>query len=70
MTPQQLLDAVTADDRLLDALGSATPGAAGALVDDELNALILAWRHETEAEPLPELVDVDTAATAIQAGAA
>ena len=42
------LSAVQADDRLLDALGSATPGAAGSLVDDELNALLLAWRNEVE----------------------
>jgi len=47
------LSAVQADDRLLDALGSATPGATGALVDDELNALLLAWRYEVEAAPIP-----------------
>lgn len=61
------LSAVQADDRLLDALGSATPGAAGALVDDELNALLLAWRHEVETEPFGELVDTDTAIATIQA---
>jgi hypothetical protein len=61
------LSAVQADDRLLDALGSATPGAAGALVDDELNALLLAWRHEVETEPFGELVDTETAIATIQA---
>ncbi|MFS8101517.1 hypothetical protein LFM09_30770 [Lentzea alba] len=61
------LSAVQADDRLLDALGSATPGAAGSLVDDDLNALLLAWRHEVETEPFGELVDTDTAIATIQA---
>ncbi|MEU3650488.1 anti-sigma-D factor RsdA [Lentzea sp. NPDC034063] len=61
------LSAVQADDRLLDALGSATPGAAGNLVDDELNALLLAWRNEVETEPFGELVDTDTAIATIQA---
>ncbi|MBM7859689.1 anti-sigma-D factor RsdA [Lentzea nigeriaca] len=56
-----------ADDRLLDALGSATPGAAGSLVDDELNALLLAWRNEVETAPFGELVDTDTAIATIQA---
>ncbi|MET9228776.1 anti-sigma-D factor RsdA [Lentzea sp. NPDC003310] len=56
-----------ADDRLLDALGSATPGAAGALGDDDLNALLLAWRNEVETEPFGELVDTDTAIATIQA---
>ncbi|HUQ59656.1 anti-sigma-D factor RsdA [Lentzea sp.] len=61
------LSAVQADDKLLDALGSATPGAAGSLVDDELNALLLAWRNEVETEPFGELVDTDTAIATIQA---
>ncbi|WP_229813139.1 anti-sigma-D factor RsdA [Lentzea flava] len=56
-----------ADDRLLDALGSATPGAAGSLVDDELNALLLAWRNEVETAPFGELVDTETAIATIQA---
>lgn len=61
------LSAVQADDRLLDALGSATPGAAGSLVDDELNALLLAWRNEVETAPFGELVDTETAVATIQA---
>lgn len=61
------LSAVQADDRLLDALGSATPGAAGSLVDDELNALLLAWRNEVETPPFGELVDTETAIATIQA---
>ncbi|SDF67525.1 Anti-sigma-D factor RsdA to sigma factor binding region [Lentzea fradiae] len=61
------LSAVQADDKLLDALGSATPGAAGSLVDDELNAMLLAWRNEVETEPFGELVDTETAIATIQA---
>lgn len=61
------LSAVQADDRLLDALGSATPGVAGSLVDDELNALLLAWRNEVETAPFGELVDTETAIATIQA---
>lgn len=61
------ISAVQADDKLLDALGSATPGAADALVDDELNAMLLAWRNEVETEPFGELVDTDTAVATIQA---
>jgi hypothetical protein len=61
------LSAVQADDRLLDALGSATPGAGGSLVDDELNALLLAWRNEVETAPFGELVDTETAIATIQA---
>ncbi|PWK83930.1 anti-sigma-D factor RsdA-like protein [Lentzea atacamensis] len=61
------LSAVQADDRLLDALGAATPGAAGSLVDDELNALLLAWRNEVETAPFGELVDTETAIATIQA---
>ncbi|MFD5829372.1 anti-sigma-D factor RsdA [Lentzea sp. NPDC060358] len=61
------LSAVQADDKLLDALGSATPGAAGSSADDELNAMLLAWRNEVEAEPFGELVDTDTAIATIQA---
>ena len=59
------LSAVQADDRLLDALGSATPGTAGNLVDDELNALMLAWRNDIESIDPGDLVDLDTAAATI-----
>lgn len=63
------LSAVQLDDRLLDALGSALPGTVGHLVDDELNALMLAWRNEAETEPFPPLVDVDTAITVVTTAA-
>lgn len=44
--------AVAADDLLLDVLGSATPDMCAALADDELCALLSAWRHEIEARPI------------------
>lgn len=59
------LSAVQADDKLLDALGSATPAAAGSLVDDELNALMLAWRNEIDSVDPGDLVDLDTAVATI-----
>jgi hypothetical protein len=65
MTPQQLLDAITADDRLLDRLGSGIPGTQ----HDDLGTLLLDWRNEIDTPPMPALVDVDTAQNAIQAGA-
>lgn len=39
---------VMADDQLLNIVGCAIPGAAGQLLDDELCALLLAWRHDVE----------------------
>jgi hypothetical protein len=59
------LSAVQADDRLLDLLGCALPGTAGHLVDDELNALLVAWRNEVDTRDFPDLVDVNTAVTVI-----
>ncbi|GLZ30441.1 hypothetical protein Lesp02_26300 [Lentzea sp. NBRC 105346] len=61
------LSAVQADDRLLDALGAAKPHAQSTLVEDELNALLLAWRHEVDTEPHGELVDTETALATIAA---
>lgn len=62
------LSAVQADDLLLDSLGSALPGTAGHLVDDELNALLVGWRNDVEAPDIPDLVDTDTAIATIKAG--
>lgn len=59
------LSAVQADDLLLDLLGSALPDAPGHLVDDGLNALLLAWRSEVESLGFGDLVDLDTAAATI-----
>lgn len=63
------LSAVQADDALLTMLGSAVPNSAGHLVDDQLNALLLAWRDEAEAKPMPVLVDLDTALATVATAA-
>ncbi|HVV14225.1 anti-sigma-D factor RsdA [Amycolatopsis sp.] len=63
------LSAVHADDALLDALGGSDPKIADGLGDQELNALLLAWRRDIDSEPLAELVDTDTAVTTIKTAA-
>ncbi|KAA9152584.1 hypothetical protein FPZ12_036685 [Amycolatopsis acidicola] len=63
------LSAVHADDALLDALGGSDPQVADGLGDQELNALLLAWRRDIDSEPLAELVDTDTAVTTIKTAA-
>lgn len=61
------LSAISADDALLDALGGSDPEIADDLGDQELNALLLAWRRDIDSEPLAELVDTDTAITTVKA---
>ncbi|CCH35075.1 anti-sigma-D factor RsdA [Actinosynnema sp. NPDC047251] len=63
--PGDDLAGIRADDVLLDALGGR--GQTDALVDDELNALLLAWRREVDSRPMGELVDTDTAVATIAA---
>jgi hypothetical protein len=63
------LTAVQADDALLDALGGSDPQIADGLGDQELNALLLAWRRDIDSEPLAELVDLDTAVTTVKTAA-
>lgn len=63
------LSAVHADDALLDALGGSDPKVADDLGDQELNALLLAWRRDIDSEPLAELVDTDTAVTTVKTAA-
>ncbi|MEV6901984.1 anti-sigma-D factor RsdA [Amycolatopsis sp. NPDC051372] len=60
------LTAIQADDALLDALGGTDPAIADGLGDQDLNALLLAWRRDIDSEPLAELVDVDTAVTTVK----
>lgn len=48
-------NAITADDALLNSLGSAMPGTSANLLDDELSTLLLAWRREVEADPIEPL---------------
>ena len=71
------LVAVQADDALVNALGSGAAVAFGDRAadpdtrvprDERLVAMLAAWRAEIEAEPIPELVDLDTAVAAVVAG--
>lgn len=73
------LVAVQADDALVNALGSGavvTYGDRAAGPDPDLHrprderlvAMLAAWRAEIEAEPIPELLDLDTAVAAVVAG--
>ena len=73
------LVAVQADDELVNALGSGAAVTYGDRPprsdpdlrrprDERLVAMLAAWRAEIEAEPIPELVDLDTAVAAVAAG--
>ncbi len=53
------------DDELLDRLGSSTPGDPAT----ELDAALLAARDTIEADPIPDLVDTNTAITVIRGAA-
>ncbi|GAB3502956.1 anti-sigma-D factor RsdA [Amycolatopsis cihanbeyliensis] len=73
-SPQDIPDipditATQADDALLDALGGSDPKVADGLGDQELNALLLAWRRDIDSEPLAELVDTETAVRTVQTAA-
>ncbi|MFI6024367.1 anti-sigma-D factor RsdA [Amycolatopsis magusensis] len=63
------LSAVQADDALLDALGGSDPQVADALGDQELNALLLAWRRDIDSQPIPELIDTDAAVVTVKTAA-
>ncbi|NUU20522.1 MAG: hypothetical protein HOV68_03245 [Streptomycetaceae bacterium] len=65
--PGDDLAGIRADDALLDALGGRDGEQPESLVDDELNALLLAWRREVDGPPMGELVDTDTAVATIAA---
>jgi hypothetical protein len=61
------LAALRSDDALLTALGNAS--SSGAATEPELNALLLSWRRDVDEEPIPELVDTETAMHTIFAAA-
>lgn len=65
------LVAVQADDELINALSSgmsvSAPGISGYDVDDRVAAVLAAWKAEVDAEPVPDLIDLDTAVAAITA---
>ncbi|MFI9007282.1 anti-sigma-D factor RsdA [Actinosynnema sp. NPDC053489] len=65
--PGDDLAGIRADDALLDALGGRGGEEPDSLVEDELNALLLAWRREVDSPPVGELVDTDTAVATIAA---
>lgn len=64
------LAAVQADDELISALstGMAVPAGRTYHADDQVVALLSAWRAEVVADPIPDLLDVDTAVAAVRAG--
>lgn len=65
------LVAVQADDELINALAAgmsvSSPGVGGYDADDRVAAILAAWKADVDAEPMPELVDVDTAVSTVLA---
>lgn len=65
------LVAVQADDELINALSGgmsvSAAGHGGDGGDDRIVAVLAAWKAEVDAQPIPELVDVDTAMATIAA---
>jgi hypothetical protein len=68
------LVAVQADDELISALAAgmtvSAPGRHGYDADDKVVAMLAAWKAEVDDEPIPQLVDLDTAVAAIESGSA
>lgn len=66
------LVAVQADDELISALAAgmtvSSPGHSGYDADDRVVAMLAAWKAEVDADPIPELVDLDTAVAAVESG--
>lgn len=66
------LVAVQADDELISALAAgmsvSAPGFGGYDADDHVAAILAAWKAEVDTEPVPELVDLDSAMAALVAG--
>lgn len=67
------LVAVQADDELINALAAgmavSSPGRGGYDADDRVAAILAAWKAEVDADPIPELIDLDTAVATVQAAA-
>jgi hypothetical protein len=60
---------LASDDALLDALGGSDPDLSAISGDQELSALLLAWKQDIDSVSIPaDLVDVDTAMAAIASG--
>jgi hypothetical protein len=66
------LVAVQADDELINALSAgmmvSSPGRGGYDADDTVVAMLAAWKAEVDAEPVPQLLDLDTAVAAVESG--
>ena len=65
------LIAVQADDELLNALGAGMgvpSGGRAFQADDQVVALLSSWRADVVAEPIPELIDIETAVAAVRKG--
>jgi hypothetical protein len=65
------LVAVQADDELINALAAgmtvSSPGRSGYDADDHVTAILAAWKADVDVEPIPELVDTDTAVATVRA---
>jgi hypothetical protein len=65
------LVAVQADDELINALAAgmtvASPGRPGHGADDRVAAILAAWKADVDVDPIPELVDTDTAVATVRA---
>ena len=62
------LVALQADDELINALASGlTVATADGHGEDHVASILAAWKAEVDAEPLPTLVDLDTAMATVQA---
>jgi hypothetical protein len=65
------LVAVQADDELINALAAgmsvSAPGVGGYDADDRIAAILAAWKADVDADPIPELVDLDTAVATVRA---
>ncbi|ACU39385.1 hypothetical protein [Actinosynnema mirum] len=68
VVPVSVAPAAENSDRRLDALGGRDNDRPAELADDQLDALLLAWRDEADSVPVAELVSTD-AALAVIAGA-
>ncbi|RZS37082.1 hypothetical protein EV193_106318 [Herbihabitans rhizosphaerae] len=64
------LSLVQADDALLDTLSHSDQELADALADDELNALLLAWKRDVDTDEAGELIDTQTAVATVKAARA
>ncbi|MGH3615804.1 MAG: anti-sigma-D factor RsdA [Pseudonocardia sp.] len=66
--------AVQADDELISALAVgmavSAPGVGGYDTDDRVAAMLAAWKADVDAEPIPQLIDIDAATAAVKSGRA